>query len=350
MGVTIVDIAKRVHASKMTVSQALRGVGRVSQDTRSRVLQAARELGYRPNAAAQATSTGRFGCIALLLGNPTGTSTLSERMLRGMHAVLAADDIHLTVAVLPEGDDNQADPTPKILRQTMADGLLVNYTHGMPRRMAKLIQSQPAPAVWINTKRPFDCVYPDDYGAGKAAAQHLLSLGHRKIAFVDYSHRLDEIAQEHYSATDRRNGYAAAMAEAGLEPRVIYRCGPGFRGHFDWSAAWLRTEGRPTAVVCYSGKMAASIAAAALSMGMQLPRDLSLVCFDPFPVSHMGPVIATFIVPEFELGEMAVKALLRKIEKPTIRLAATQVPFAFAGGASCVPPLNGESRLKLSLS
>jgi LacI family transcriptional regulator len=156
MSITTKQIAAQLGYSQQTVSDVLRRgpkYERYSEATRLRIEQAAAELGYRPNAAAQAMSSGRFNAIGLLMSRHRHQSTVYGELLRGVHDALEEQGIHLTVTFVDDVQLTADDSLPQVLRRAMVDGLLLNYTHGIPQRMSDLIDRHNLPAVWINSKR-----------------------------------------------------------------------------------------------------------------------------------------------------------------------------------------------------
>lgn len=337
MSATIEDIARRVGTSKMTVSLALRGTGRMSTRTRDKILAAAKQLGYRPNVAARAVSTGRFGCAALVLSTRPNASTLPDNMLKGVHDTLITHDMHLTVAILPDEQLTSAGVVPKILRNWLADGLLINYTHEIPARMVELIRQYAVPSIWINSQQPSDAIYPDDFSAGRDASRRLIELGHSDIAYVDYSHNPDVMPREHYSASERLRGYEAAMREARLPARpIVRRVSSADRARA--AREWLERDDRPTAVVCYGSTTAVPIAWAAVGLGIVTGRDLSIISFDGRAVQYAGPPFATMLIPEEAMGREAAELLVSKINDPNTPVPSRSVPFRFEEGATLAPP------------
>src|SRR4051794_33407113 len=209
MSVTIKEIARRTGLSIPTVGNVLgRSASRYSADTRRRVLEACQELGYKPNASARAMRQGRFGCAALVLSrNKQSHSHIPNGLLDGLDDALAQHDMHLTVSRLTDEELTRGDFLPKVLRESMADGMIVNYTHEIPQAMLDLIHAHHAPAVWLNAKLKEDCVYPDDFGAAKAATEHLLALGHRRIAFL---HLISSIFGESFAQAKSKFHYSVS--------------------------------------------------------------------------------------------------------------------------------------------
>src|SRR3982751_6196015 len=182
--ITLQDIASHVGVDRSTVSRVLSNKaaeGGISIELANRIILKARELNYIPNTSARAIRMGRFNCAALLMSTDSGRSYLPSRLLDGIHDGLAASDLHLTVAKVPDEKLNSEDYVPKILRTLMSDGLLVNYTHHLPEHLVEIVEQRQLPAVWINSKQPHDAIYPNNRRGAMLATERLLNLGHKKI-------------------------------------------------------------------------------------------------------------------------------------------------------------------------
>lgn len=338
--VTMNDVAKKAGVSRQTVSHTLNGRTEgvyISEETRRRVMEVAEAMNYRPNGSALAIKRGRFGGAALLTSNLPHHSYTPQFLLDGVHDELSLNNFHLMLARLSDEQLTDDNFVPKILREMMVDGLLIDYIQHIPPRLIDLVRRHQLPAVWINSPQAEDCVRPDDLDAGYRATRHLLSLGHRRILFADYTHT-GNFELEHYSARDRWLGYSRAMSEAGLEPRAMRSKDDGVAAA-DWvaySRGWLTAADRPTAVLAYQQEVSPVLIAAA-TLGWQVPADLSIVAFGSADLNVAGLPITTLTVPEYEVGSAAVQMLLQKIEVPEAVFPAKSFPFGFSAGATCAP-------------
>ncbi|MBA3939473.1 MAG: LacI family DNA-binding transcriptional regulator, partial [Planctomycetes bacterium] len=314
MSVTLKRIAEQCGLSLQTVGAVLGSRAHLFRpETRERVLRAAAQLGYRPNSAAKAMRSGRFNCAALVLSDNPWRSTLFREQVAGMDHALLAAGMHLAHALIPEHDLRERGQVPKILGELMADGLLINYNTGIPAPLERVMAQHRLPAIWMNVRRERDCVHPDDEGAGRLATEHLLALGHRRIAYVDYSHATAQ-PDQHYSAADRQAGYAQAMRSAGLAPRSIGSAHQlGHAEYLPTVRAWLDAADRPTALVTYCGREAGAALYAAALLGIAVPRELAIVAIDDHPVDPCGVQLTTVLLPRYELGAVAVELLLERI-------------------------------------
>jgi DNA-binding LacI/PurR family transcriptional regulator len=207
------------------------------------------------------------------------------------------------------------------VRESASDGLLIDYTHDVPPALEARLAKLKVPTVWLNTKREVDCVHIDDVAAGRAATQHLLDLGHRRIVYAG----LDEDLYghgNHYSDTDRQAGYEAAMVEAGLSPRVVrasvHEDHPGPE-RMRLVTPMLAADDRPTAVIAYGAHALMTWAYAAARQGLDVPRDLSLVTFGSTVTAFLGLETTTSLPPDRHIGRQGVAMLAERLKHPIHR-------------------------------
>jgi LacI family transcriptional regulator len=326
---TLELIARKAGVSQSTVSRMLngqiKGSWRRSAARMEQVRQLASELGYRVNASARATRTGKSGCVAMVLSDEAvARSNLPGWVLRGINGVLSQHNYHLTLAHMSDADLSDPQTMPKVLREYMCDGVLINYHEAYPTALIDLVRQHRIPAVWINAKLDTDCAYPDDFAAGRDLTRHLLERGHRSIGYFDLGHSLDQ-PTVHYSAIDRLKGYEAAMQAAGLSPHLLI-------GQSDTASrdarirAWLASENRPQAIISYGPPTQLMLIAA--EMGIGIGRDLTVATFSDHRVDEFGTPLPTMIVPQGDLGRAAANMLMEKLKDPAEPLAAQAVPFS----------------------
>ncbi len=322
--VTQKELAQRLGLSQQAVSLCFNRPREIAAATRERVLALAHELGYRPNSAARAMSRGRFNTVALIHDAVGARSNLPVDLLNSIEAALEAANLQLSVA---QYDSRMTDPdfVPRVLREVMADGLLVNFQTNAPPQMAKLIEQHQIPSVWLNTKRTFDAVYLDDFDALQRLTAHFLERGHRRIAYVDESFGT---ATQHYSKVDRHAGYLAAMQAAGLEPDTLLLGSGQTRGELAREfLQWLDRGDRPDVVLTYSGGEVQLFLIAVLpALGLHTPQDLLLGTvgyaddFSPVPVTKL-------VYPYAECGRALVDMLLERIKRPGRRRRSRTIAY-----------------------
>ena len=322
--VTLKHVAEDAGVSVNTASIVLRGRAkdlRISSERAKQINEAARRLGYLPNAAARAARTGRFGNIALILSVDVERSFIAPQLFSGIHDGLAEAGQHLLVARLPDERLTDAKYVPRIVNELNADGLIINYTHGEPKQLDTLVRRHRVPVIWLNNRRDSDCVYSDDMAIAMNATQELIALGHQRIAYVDITVAADEIPRKHYSRRDRESGYREAMTQAGLKPRTIRPDRP-LKGvaPSQFLTDALNGPDRPTALLFYSAGHAQFGILACQRLGLRVPEDLSITGFHITPQSFDGRVIDIVLMPDRKLGRQAVNQLMRKIENPSMPL------------------------------
>jgi LacI family transcriptional regulator len=330
--VTQAHLAEMLGVSQVSIHKALTNQSGVSEKTRQKVLALAQRYGYRLNVGAKAMRGGSLGCIGLLLSEAPARSVLPPALLDGIQRATAANDFHLVISALPDEKLTSEGYVPKILREVMADGLLINYNARVPKKMVELIRRHGILSIWINSKQPRDGVYPDDIQGARLGTQHLLNLGHRRIVYLDYTTATTEPVW-HYSGPDRLAGYEATMREAGLQPQ---RLGAPPDWVSEQAVAQIRQllseKNRPTAIFSYSIRELRAVIVAAAMLNLRIPEDLSVATFAGEPLSELGRPISSVMLPERELGESAVRMLLRKLSTPNKPIVSESLPCTWREG------------------
>ena len=282
--VTIAEVAKQAGVGVATVSRVLNGSPAVRVETRKRVLDAIDDLGYAPNAAARALSTGRSLAVAVVAPFFTRPSVMQR--LRGVSHVLAGAGYQLVLF-----DVERPGEAPDYFRRLSAGGgldALLSISLCPPDDDLERFASAGVPVVLVDHPHPsLPSVYTDDVAGGRLATEHLLELGHRRIAFLgDFEHNYYGFV----SSAGRRAGYEAALAVAGdAEPALLLR-GPHSR---EAAAAQTREalDGPepPTALFAASDTQAVGALEAAEALGLRVPGDLSVVGYDDIELArHAG--------------------------------------------------------------
>jgi len=295
--VTSVDVARHAGVSQSTVSLVFSGKakGRVSAATQERVRRCARELGYRPNVAAQALRLGASGAVALIV--PDITNPFFSRVLRG--AQRAAQASGFTVALVDTANERRWEArTFEALRAGPVDGYLLFEVSAPdalgPDEHVVLMETE-------GPRRP--SVRFDAEGGAEAAFRHLVELGHRRIghlaaAFDAPTFRLREIAR-------RR-----VLAESGLDPDAQPRATTAIGIDDARDAAGPLLDERPSAVFCDDDVIAAGLYLAARERGWSIPSDISIVGFDDMDFARvLEPPLTTVALDAEQLGATAFELL-----------------------------------------
>ncbi|BAM03130.1 LacI family DNA-binding transcriptional regulator [Phycisphaera mikurensis] len=341
---TLHDVARLAGVNEATVSRAFSRRAPVAAKTRERIFEAARRVGYRPSMAARMTRTGRSGLIGVVRSPVGGHSVDHPSFLLGLGGELHRRGLCPVGDVLSVPGDPDMDPAapapavPRIIREHLADGFLINYAFGMPEAAERLLSGSGVPAIWINQLREQNCVRPDDRGAAAEATAYLLGRGCRDIAYVAApasSSSAGASRAEHFSRAARERGYRDAMSAAGVPARVealpplppagAYerRLGHVLRSH----VALLSRRDRPEAVLCEAdGRV---MLAAASEAGLRVPGELAVFGIDNDPGGDVRIAMDRLVVPFWAMGRSAVEEVCGLIEEPDRPRPPVVLPFEF---------------------
>ncbi|HVX79801.1 MAG: substrate-binding domain-containing protein [Devosia sp.] len=314
------DLARELELSQTTVSRALNGYPEVSEVTRRRVVEAARRLGYRPNANAIRLATGRVGAVgvALPLERSLHFGPHMSEFLSGIGERLAEEEIDILVA--PLDADDEIPVHRRMAASRRVDAVVLSApTPDDPR--VELLTELDMPFV-LHGRTAVDIPHAwldiDNEGAFHRATSHLLDLGHRRIAMINGP-------AEQTFAIHREKGYLEALRERGLtpDPRLIaagrFTDEIGFRH----AQSMLDLNPRPTAFLAGSMMTALGVFRAIRSAGLQLGRDVSMIAHDDvFPylnadnmVPSMSTTRSSIRAAGFRIGELVLQLLAGKAKE-----------------------------------
>lgn len=305
---TIADVAERAGVGVGTVSRVLNESPLVSDRTRARILAIIDEMDYRPSALARGLSIGTAGVLAAVVQRMTTPSALQR--LRGILDVASAAGFDVILHNVSEVDDYRDQVRALLRPDRCAGGLLVSLKPDDEEIAA--LASNPVPVVTVDGRVPgLSGLYIDDEHGGQIATQHLIDLGHERIAFVgDWE---DQIGFR--PSTKRLAGYRTAMAGAGLGvPEGYVKKGPHRREvtlqHIN---ELLDLEQPPTAVVASADSHAMVVAEGARARGVGVPEALSVIGFDDLDIAeHLS--LSTVRQPLYESGAEGARMLLGIME------------------------------------
>ncbi len=337
--VTVKDVAQACGLSLSSVIHILGGrEQRYREETCRRVNEAAQRLGYRRNSSARAMRSGRFDCVTLLMSAHPDATLLRQAAIEGVCDALAGHEMHLNIARLPNATLGDEALVPKLLREWTADGLLVAFATHIPPQMITRIEASRLPCVWIRSKRDNDCLFLDEQDAARQAVGHLIEWGHRRIAFADYTFGSETHRGDHYGISEFEASYCHCMNQAGLASRVIRESDRVDRE--DRVARWvdvLSKRNRPTAVVA-PPSTAMPLLTAALTLGLRIPADLSIITQGERIHNETGIALTTLTIPEYEIGHQSASMLVKRIRGVGLPLPPCRIPFTLETAGSCAPP------------
>ncbi len=324
---TIRDVAARAGVSKSLVSLVLRGSGKVRPEKRRAVLAAVEELGYRPNTAARSLSEQRAlpraGTTAPAPGStrPEGTRTIGVllndlrnpwfvELLDGLGSRLHDSGLNVLLA---DGRLNRrlGEDLPRAFTGVGLDGLVAVGT--LPPSEALRTAAGRIPTVVAGSREPVlphvDIVAGDDAHGARLATEHLIGLGHRRIAHIAGQGVVGEL---------RRHSFETVMREHGLARTAVVEQGDlTEEGGYRAAVRLLSARERPTAVFAFNDIACVGALSAAEELGLEVPRDLSLVGYDNTYLSRLRHLwLTTVDNGGRHVGRHAARCLLDRLADP----------------------------------
>jgi DNA-binding LacI/PurR family transcriptional regulator len=276
--VSIDEVARVAGVSTATVSRALSGRGRVSDTTKARVEAAADSLGYVVSAPASSLASGRARNIGVLV--PFLERWFFSTVLASTSAELMRHGYDITLYSVTEDAELRRNVFDTLLRRKRVDGIIAVSIALGDAEIERLLALE-MPVIAIGGPDPrLRALTVDDVAVARLATEHLLALGHRDIAHIGASPEFD---LDFHIPTQRRQGFAQALEQAGLEvrPKLFEPADFTIEGGFRAAKQLLGRPGaHPTAIFAASDEMAIGAILAARELGYRLPADLSIVGVD----------------------------------------------------------------------
>ncbi len=331
------DVAERAGVSLMTVSKVLRDKPDVSEATKTRIRRLVEEMGYVPNALARGLRTHRTRLLALVLPSLEipGLGHVAAAVQNGAYE----RGYELLVAQTQE-DTGREEASIRRLLSRGIDGLVIfpvaRYAPSV--RIYDELRASRIPAVLLGPRSSFCAAFPnvemDDAAASCRVTQHLIALGHRRIAFFGGPPAASWAQQ-------RLEGYRRALREAGIpwDDRLVFASAGTIAAGEQTALQMLGESTSTTAVQTVSDLAAVGASNAFFKAGIRIPEDLSLAGFGNDPVAEYGRVALTTVQqPNESLGAAAVESLARLLAGGTPR--ATSVPAQLVVRNSTGAPRN----------
>jgi LacI family transcriptional regulator len=331
---TIRDIAGAAGVSIATVSRVLNDRPDVAPETRESVLRVVREQGFSTNRNARALSAGRTGLIGVTL--PLVHVEYFSRILWGASEALYEHDMRIVLCPTMHEHDREVTLLDRLLQGT-TDGALLLLTKESKDAL-KALERQGYPFVVLDPRHPVDegtpVVSAAHWAGAKAATEHLLALGHRRIGAITGPHGW-------VASVDRLDGYQAALAAAGVlpAPNLIAKGNFTSESGYSGAATLLGLAEPPTAIFAFNDEMAVGAMRFAQERGLRLPQDLSIVGFDDVEKANIvTPALTTVRQPLAEMGRMAVSLLTRLLERQRIEALRVELGTKLVVRDSTAPP------------
>lgn len=347
------DVARRAGVSQTAVSFVLTGNDKnnVAPATRERILRAAAELGYQPNRLAQGLRGQQTHVIGLIT-DAIASSPFAGRLLGGAIEQASTEDYVMVVFDSHDHPEREQVAVAE-LESRQVDGLIY-ATMGLVE-LDRTVRTR-LPLVLTNCFERADqhpTVIPDDYAGARSAAQLLLDLGHRRISMLTGQGAPTDRRPSagNIAGPIRSRGFRSALRAAGvptgLSPVVVagWSIDAGYHAAraqlTDRSGRLLRQADRPTAIVAVTDRVATGVLLAATSLGLAVPRDLSIVGFDDQEAlaSDVVPPLTTVALPHVELGARAVELLVQRLRgQAPVSTHRELLPMPVVRRESTAPP------------
>lgn len=320
--VTIRHVAARAGVGIATVSRALNGDPEIAAATRERILAVCRDLGYEPSSAARSLKRGRSENVGVAIMSrhaPVILNPYYAEVLGGVEVALEAADYHLLLSSLKRNED-----LLKLAQESRVDGLLVIGCDIATEVLAALAKTGIPLVLVDNAFGEIPSVTVDHVGGAKAAVQHLLEQGYRRIAFVT-----ETLRNPNFQA--RLRGYAGVLAEAGIayDEAMVAEGGDSWEGGYHAMRTILERVPKPPEAVFGANDPAALTAFKALQEdGYRVPEDVGIVGFDDIHLTaHHIPPLSTVRIDKRLLGQTGAEMLLARIHgaKPEPVVLATEL-------------------------
>ncbi|MBN1517826.1 LacI family DNA-binding transcriptional regulator [Candidatus Sumerlaeota bacterium] len=315
-GVTLREIARKSGVSYQTVSRILNHQSNLHKpDTVARVRKVAEELGYRPNLNARGIQTGKTRMIGIM--NGFGQGPLDENLLLGMHDALIQLDYLPIMLMTRPGVCTSLEQVHRLVDRRVEGIVLRPASQDIADDCLREIADRKIPLVMVEFEADgaefADFAGADDIKGGELAAEHLLRLGHSRVAYISWLMQTEQ-------KQERLKGFQDAFHEAGDTqltiadiPFDLHTLGEPFVREL------LSRPDRPTAVFVSTDDLAKGVYAAARDLRLRIPQDLSVVGFSDLGfAAEMQPALTTLRHDPLEIGEQAVRLLLDRIEGKVI--------------------------------
>lgn len=337
--VTAQDVARLAGVSRTTVSFVLNNVTdmRISEETRQKVLEAARLLNYHPDAVARRMVTGQTRVLGFVLRqNPEQAfaDLFLPQVLNGLSQAAARQGYQVLFEPIPPDQPNTM--YARLVNERHVDGIILSGPRFDDEDLLRL-HREGAALVLIGRLPDVEIPYVDvdNIGGARMATEYLIRKGHRRIGLITNA------PLSYTASAERLAGYRQALEAAGLPfDETLVRCGnftpqSGYQAMTDL----LQVRPLPTAVFVASDTVALGALQAIRHAGLQIPTDISLIGFDDIPLAgFLDPPLTTVHLPAFNLGWEAAEMLLQRLQteeaSPLYRLLATHL----VERESCAPP------------
>ncbi|RMF79802.1 MAG: LacI family transcriptional regulator [Chloroflexi bacterium] len=329
---TIRDVAKAANVSISTVSHVINGTRYVSPDTEMRVMNAIEKLHYQHNRLASSLRNRKTHTIGVLV--PNCANPYFAELLEGIESICYENDYHIIMGNAHD-DSEREQAYVDVLISRQVDGILLISTGAYDQSLQQIHASN-TPVVIVDRSANLagvDEISTDNRMGGRIATEYLIGLGHRRIGCVAGLPMLT-------LSTDRLQGYYDAFHAHQLTPKEawIVRGDFQYQSGYDAAKQLMQLDEKPTAIFACNDLMAVGVMAALSALNFHVPDDVSVIGYDDVPLaSFVNPRLTTIAQPARDIGKLAVKRLLERIETSDSPVQQTMLPVKLIERDSCAP-------------
>ncbi|MGL5151923.1 MAG: LacI family DNA-binding transcriptional regulator [Clostridium sp.] len=317
MATSIKDVAREAGVSIATVSRVLNDIDVVNEDTKKKVLDAIKKLGYRPNIVARSLKTQRTKTIGILI--PDISSQFYPEIVRGAEDVANIYDYNIILGN-SDFDVEKEKEYLKVLKEKMVDGVIY-MSSSLEQEILDLINELDLKTILVETEDKegrLPSVTIDNIKACFDGTKHLIDNGAKGIAFIG-------VENDNKNAWgDRYLGYEKAMKESGLQidRDLVYFKNLKVNTGYEAGEAFVKSGKKIDAIVCASDEIAMGAINALRENGINVPQDVQVVGFNNNYVSSVFyPKITTISQPSYDMGSVAMRMLIKLLNKAELEEA-----------------------------
>ncbi|RMD92304.1 MAG: LacI family transcriptional regulator [Calditrichaeota bacterium] len=337
MSPTIKDVAKKAGVSLSTVSLVINQKENISPETRRKVEQAIAELNYHPRRNARGLAAKRTYNIGFVLTEDhfSRAEPFYTKVFLGTEFEARQFHYYILLTTVPK-NFREGSHVPRFLLEKNVDGVIMSGK--VPQALIEYTKKCNVPVVYVDFYPPrgkYSCVTMDNESGGYMAVEHLIQLGHRRIAFLGGD-------RTHPSLKERLEGYKKALTEnkIAVDEKLIVIDEPetGFTNGYEAAKKLLKTTRNFTAVFAFNDAMAIGCIKYLKENNLKIPKDISVVGFDDIEQDIMiDPQLTTIRVFKEELGAVAVRRMVEMIESKNFLSGRVQVPVELVVRKSTAP-------------
>jgi DNA-binding LacI/PurR family transcriptional regulator len=303
MKTTLKSIAAMAGISPATVSLALANDPRVAEKTKTHVQEIARKLDYVPSSIGRALQSNRSRLIGYLVKSVT--FSFANELLQGIGEVASHAGYGVLVGITGGSAKSEASHL-KLFREKGVDGILASNFHPETAKILSVFENSGIPVIAcsnVTFDKKVPAIVINNRKGGRMAAEHLISLGHKRIAYCFYPAPIK----------DRFAGACEVLNKAGCPEPVLCK-------NADHLASVLHSPKRPTGIICFSDFEAFEAKHAVETTGLSLPEDISIIGFDDLWISELPEFsLTTISQPKREMGTLSMQMLLERMEGKKVK-------------------------------